>query len=75
MTYSDVSGGNARDLAREKNLKKQIEQQKRKCSHEKGSNKGMSLEQRKQRYFHFAPQILYIFLPSLIAYIFTEMQT
>lgn len=45
-----VSGGNARDLAREKNMKRQVELQKRKCANSKGSNKGMSLEQRKQRY-------------------------
>lgn len=45
-------GGNARDLAREKNMKKQVEIQKRKAAHDKNSNKGMTLEQRKQRYDH-----------------------
>lgn len=45
-----ISGGNQRDLAREKNQKKQLELAKRKAANDKGSNKGMSLEQRKQRY-------------------------
>lgn len=49
MFYLPPTGGNARDLAREKNMKKQIELQKRKAANEKNSNKGMSLEQRKQR--------------------------
>lgn len=42
-------GGNARDLAREKNMKKRKEMQKQKAANEKDSNKGMTLEQRKQR--------------------------
>lgn len=42
-------GGNARDLAREKNQKKQQEQAKRKGIADKGSNQGLTLEQRKQR--------------------------
>lgn len=43
------AGGNARDLAREKNQKKQQEQAKRKGISDKGSNQGLTLEQRKQR--------------------------
>jgi len=42
-------GGNARDLAREKNQKKQLEQAKKKGISDKGSNQGLTLEQRKQR--------------------------
>lgn len=42
-------GGNARDLAREKNQKKQQEQAKKKGISDKGSNQGLTLEQRKQR--------------------------
>lgn len=53
MIFTDVSyqisGGNARDLAREKNMKKQQEQAKRKSINDKGCNKGMTLEQRRQR--------------------------
>lgn len=44
-----VVGGNARDLAREKNQKKQQEQAKKKGIADKGSNAGLTLEQRKQR--------------------------
>jgi hypothetical protein len=43
-------GGNQRELARLKNQKKQQEQQKRKGSNDKDSNKGLTLEQRKQRH-------------------------
>lgn len=43
-------GGNQRELARQKNQKKQQEQQKRKGSNDKDSNKGLTLEQRKQRH-------------------------
>jgi hypothetical protein len=50
-----VAGGNQRELARQKNQKKQQEQDKKKGSSDKDSNKGMSLEQRKQR--HVSVQI------------------
>jgi hypothetical protein len=45
-----VAGGNQRELARQKNQKKQQEQEKRKGSSDKDSNKGLTLEQRKQRH-------------------------
>ena len=45
-----VAGGNQRELARQKNQKKQQEQEKRKGSSDKESNKGLTLEQRKQRH-------------------------
>ncbi|KAG8242524.1 hypothetical protein J6590_063638 [Homalodisca vitripennis] len=38
-----------RELAREKNQKKQQEINKKKAANDKNSNKGMTLEQRKQR--------------------------
>ncbi|PNF35475.1 putative SERF-like protein [Cryptotermes secundus] len=44
-----MTRGNQRELARQKNQKKQQEQQKRKSSNDKDSNKGLTLEQRKQR--------------------------
>ncbi|XP_073994042.1 putative SERF-like protein [Rhodnius prolixus] len=44
-----MTRGNQRDLAREKNQKRQQEMQKKKSSNDKNSNKGMTLEQRKQR--------------------------
>lgn len=44
-----MARGNARELAREKNQKKMQEQQKKKAAAEKGSNKGMSLEERRRR--------------------------
>lgn len=44
-----MARGNARDLAREKNQKKQQEQAKKKGISDKGSNQGLTLEQRKQR--------------------------
>ncbi|XP_075216634.1 putative SERF-like protein [Lycorma delicatula] len=44
-----MTRGNQRDLARERNLKKQLELQKKKGANDKGPNKGMTLEQRKQR--------------------------
>ncbi|XP_022191856.1 putative SERF-like protein [Nilaparvata lugens] len=44
-----MTRGNQRDLAREKNQKKQQELAKRKGISDKGTNKGMTLEQRKQR--------------------------
>jgi hypothetical protein len=43
------TGGNQRDLAREKNNKKQKDLQKRKGADEKDGNKGMSLTDRKHR--------------------------
>ena len=46
-----VSGGNQRELARQKNQKKQMEQQKKKGADNKDGNKGMSLEERRQRWF------------------------
>lgn len=49
MTLNYFPGGNQRDLAREKNQKRQQEMQKKKSSNDKNSNKGMTLEQRKQR--------------------------
>lgn len=48
--YVYFIGGNARDLAREKNQKKQQELAKRKGISDKGTNQGLTLEQRKQRY-------------------------
>lgn len=42
-------GGNQRELARQKNAKKQSEISKKKGSSEKGGNKGMSLEERRHR--------------------------
>ena len=42
-------GGNQRDLAREKNQKKQAEMKKKQGSNQKDGNKGMTLEERKQR--------------------------
>lgn len=47
--FGIMTRGNARDLAREKNMKKQQEQAKRKSINDKGCNKGMTLEQRRQR--------------------------
>lgn len=44
-----MTRGNQRDLAREKNQKRQLELQKKKAANDKNSNKGMTLEQRKQR--------------------------
>ncbi|XP_046662132.1 modifier of protein aggregation 4 [Homalodisca vitripennis] len=44
-----MTRGNQRELAREKNQKKQQEINKKKAANDKNSNKGMTLEQRKQR--------------------------
>ncbi|RWS09465.1 hypothetical protein B4U79_14027 [Dinothrombium tinctorium] len=44
-----MTRGNQRELARQKAQKKQLEAQKRKGQHEKESNKGLSLEERRQR--------------------------
>lgn len=44
-----MARGNQRELARQKALKKQVEQQKKKAAAEKGSNKGLSLEERRRR--------------------------
>lgn len=44
-----MTRGNQRDIAREKNQRKQIELQKKKAANDKSSNKGISLEQRKAR--------------------------
>jgi hypothetical protein len=49
LNVYSVIGGNARDLAREKNQKKQQEIAKKKGIADKGSNAGLTLEQRKQR--------------------------
>ena len=44
-----MARGNARELAREKNQKKQMELQKKAKAAEKDSNKGLSLEERRRR--------------------------
>lgn len=44
-----MTRGNQRDVAREKNQRKQLELQKKKAANDKSSNKGISLEQRKAR--------------------------
>lgn len=44
-----MARGNARELAREKAHKKQLEAQKKKSAAEKSSNKGLSLEERRRR--------------------------
>ena len=44
-----MARGNARELAREKNQKKQLELQKKAKAAEKDSNKGLSLEERRRR--------------------------
>ncbi|XP_022655512.1 uncharacterized protein LOC111263952 [Varroa jacobsoni] len=44
-----MTRGNQRDLAREKNQKKQLELQRKKGSSQKDGNKGMTLEERRQR--------------------------
>jgi hypothetical protein len=44
-----MARGNARELAREKNQKKQLEMQKKAKAAEKESNKGLSLEERRRR--------------------------
>lgn len=44
-----MARGNARELAREKNAKKQQEQSKKKSANEKDGNKGLSLEERRRR--------------------------
>lgn len=44
-----MARGNARELAREKAQKKQLEAQKKKSAAEKSSNKGLSLEERRRR--------------------------
>lgn len=44
-----MARGNQRELAREKAQKKQQEQQRRKGAADKGSNKGLSLEERRRR--------------------------
>ncbi|XP_059487552.1 modifier of protein aggregation 4 [Neocloeon triangulifer] len=44
-----MTRGNQRDLARAKNQKKQQEVARKKGANDKDSNKGMTLEQRKQR--------------------------
>lgn len=44
-----MARGNQRELAREKAQKKQQELQKKKAAAEKGSNKGLSLEERRRR--------------------------
>jgi len=43
-------GGNQRDLARQKNLKKQQDHTKGKKADDKDGNKGMTLQERRQRY-------------------------
>ncbi|KAF4531417.1 hypothetical protein B566_EDAN009662 [Ephemera danica] len=45
----EMTRGNQRELARAKNQKKLQEQQRKKGGNDKESNKGMNLEQRKQR--------------------------
>ncbi|RWS29283.1 hypothetical protein B4U80_06343 [Leptotrombidium deliense] len=44
-----MTRGNQRELARQKNQKKTLEQQKKKGANEKDANKGMSLEERRHR--------------------------
>jgi len=44
-----MTRGNQRELARQKNQKKQLEVQKKKAADNKDGNRGMSLEERKHR--------------------------
>lgn len=44
-----MARGNQRELAREKAQKKQTELQKKKAAADKGTNKGLSLEERRRR--------------------------
>jgi len=44
-----MTRGNQRELARQKNQKKQSEQQKKKAAESKDGNKGMTLEERRHR--------------------------
>ena len=44
-----MTRGNQRELARQKNIKKQQEQAKKKGSGDKSGNKGASLEERRHR--------------------------
>ncbi|PAA52989.1 hypothetical protein BOX15_Mlig009603g4 [Macrostomum lignano] len=44
-----MTRGNQRDLARAKNAKKQAEQGKKKAANEKNGNRGLTLEERRQR--------------------------
>jgi len=44
-----MARGNQRDLAREKNLKKQKDELKKKGASDRNGNRGMSLEERRQR--------------------------
>jgi len=44
-----MARGNQRDLAREKNMKKQKDEARKKGASDKNGNKGMSLEERRQR--------------------------
>ena len=53
------TGGNQRDLAREKNMKKQ--QDKGKKSELCEGNKGTSLQERKQRYVYVPTDIVSVF--------------
>ena len=49
LNLLEMTGGNQRDLAREKNQKKQQDMAKKKAADQKDGNKGMSLEERKHR--------------------------
>jgi len=53
------SGGNQRELARQKNLKKQHEQTKGKKADDKDGNKGMNLQERRQRYSMFKEAVIF----------------
>lgn len=47
--YVIYSGGNQRELARQKNIKKQQEMKKGKAANDKDGNKGLTLEERRLR--------------------------
>ena len=60
------AGGNQRELARQKNAKKQQSVAKSKGSGSQGGNKGTSLEQRRHRYANYQPGIVAVLAARVV---------
>ena len=49
VLFLNILGGNQRELAREKHIKKQQEQKKKLSAEKKDGNRGLTLEERRHR--------------------------
>lgn len=78
LSFLFFSGGNQRELARQKNKKKQEDLKKKQAADNKDGNRGLTLEERRHRYncfrmcSYFWVNYCFIFLIALVQLIFKK---